>query len=921
MSLEPLKLEDWQKHLEQLATSPFVGSRPQSPADGPEMLIGRKADLERICRAVLERPLVILDGDSGVGKTSLLQNGLYKELEALGYGVFVAQPRSDEPPAPQGHDARWNDESLENYLIALIEKTHDGKNFPTTHRAPLQGEGSCPGKGYSLSDKRDQQPLCATLDEAYQETGAVLIIDQFEELLRQNLDFAAQLVGWVLRVIRSNDTRIVISLRRDSLYRLDDLLRGVKPFSLDRVRIDPITDRESIRQIIATEKKSWREEKGVSDNYKAIAPDAVEELLRLWLDRSGPTKLLDLQATLYALFHRGQMRNTESGQEVEYSFQEGTPTVTIDEVSRLVKEASEAEQVDVFAFGLEESFRLKFQHAERAAREKGLDDYLVLGAREVVKNSLPHLSSGDHKVPINELMLLRRAMKRELDVLGYDHLSDGIIGGMLERLRADPKGATKDILTTKRVDVIEDFGSAIAELQGKRKVPERVTAGPLMACEREQVLVEELRRAAFAIDWLEQTTTVHRNDNGDLNLVHDGAGRALNKWAEETQTGSEEVFHRLTASIGERFEWGNVESKERDDYRVVANANLRECHILGTSFRRVVFVNCDFSAARFTECVFEGVTFVNCLLDDANIEDCTIVGAFNQQRIGVDNKDPDKLRFAPSFLIGVPERMVKAFANYRDEDEPGSSLLFSDTSGVAALPGDPPENFRGKVIAQFGGEARSDNLERVVATSGSVAMVGGRLCFLTLYRCRSKDGGGFVFHHVSGGGLDIVGQQGGSVTIYDGAVRGVSITTDTSGSVNTSGEASNTHRIQFNADQSTLVHTLIADGVQGEAEISNCKVFMLLNASGYKKDGFRVELKGCRWQFLVNTELGENPGREDSRPGEKEESFFKKAEGEAESRFGTVDCERLALLLGKMDYRLHPEKWERQQREPGGKGA
>lgn len=920
MSVEPLKLEVWQKQLDQLTSSPFVGSRPQSPADGPEMLIGREADLERICRAVLERPLVILDGDSGVGKTSLLQNGLYRKLEDFGYGVFVAQPRSGAPPAPQGPVAKWNEECLEQYLVTLIKKTHDGKNFPKTHRAPLTAEGPYPADGFPLSEKRDQ-PLCATLDEAYQETGAVLIIDQFEELLRQNQEFAAQLVGWVLRVIRSNDTRIVISLRRDSLYRLDDLLRGVKPFSLDRVRIGPITDERSIRQIIATEKKSWRKEKEVSEDYKAIAPDAVDMLLRLWLERSGPTKLLDLQATLYALFHRGQSRNPESAQEVEVSPKKGTTSVTIEEVSRLVEDASRAEPHDVFAFGLQESFRLKFLQAERAAREAGLDDYLVLGTREVVKNSLPHLSSGDHKVPINELMLLRRAMKRELDVLGYDHLPDRIIRVMWEWLRSNQTGTTKYLLTTKSGDIIEEFGPAIAELQGERKVPERVTAGPLMACGRERVLVEELRRAAFAFEWLEQTTTVHRNDDGDLNLVHDGAGRALNRWAEETPTGSEEVFHRLTASIGERFEWGNVESTKRDEYLVVANANLRECHILGTTFRRVVFVNCDFSAARFTECVFEGVTFVNCLLDDANIEDCTIVGAFNQGRIEVVKADPDKLRFAPSFLIGVPESMVKVFADYRDIDKPVKSLLFSDTSGVAAMPGGPPEGFRGEVIAQFGGEAWSGSLKRVEATRGSVAMVGGRLCFLTLYRCRSEDGGGFVFHHVSGGGLDIVEQLGGSVTIYDGAVRGVSITTDTSSREGTSGQASNSQGIQFVADQSSLVHTLIADGVQGDAKISNCKIYMLLNACSEKENGFRVQLEGCRWQFLVNTEFGDNPGREESRPGVQEQSFFKKAGGESESLFETVDGKRLAVLLGKMDYRLHPEKWERQQRETGGKRA
>jgi hypothetical protein len=314
---------------------------------------------------------------------------------------------------------------------------------------------------------------------------------------------------------------------------------------------------------------------------------------------------------------------------------------------------------------------------------------------------------------------------------------DQKIKKLFERL--DKKG---DFLAARRSEVLdkEDAGPTSGSTRQLN-----VTAGPLMSSSADEVLVEEIRRVKFAIQWLVETELVRRDPGGTLLLVHDGSGKALRDFADKAALGFQDhPFRLLTAARGEHYEWAEPPNERleppiqgQDACQVVANLNWRECLISQTKFRNIVFLNADFTGSRFDSCTFEGVTFINCLLDDAHFDYCRIISPADLAPVErkTDNTK-EKIRLAPSFMVEAPEQTVRDFAAYDEENAPPSSVLFSDTSGTPAKLGQVPAGHGGEVIAHFTTDAQRNGksgLPRRVPSRGGVIMVGGRLCNLTLY--------------------------------------------------------------------------------------------------------------------------------------------------------------------------------------------
>lgn len=86
---------------------------------------------------------------------------------------------------------------------------------------------------------------------------------------------------------------------------------------------------------------------------------------------------------------------------------------------------------------------------------------------------------------------------------------------------------------------------------------------------------------------------------------------------------------------------------------------------------------------------------------------------------------------------------------------------------------------------------------------------------------------------------------------------------------------------------------------------------MLMNASTRSgSNGFRVDLRNCRYQFLANTEEPlESP--EDSKLVDAR--YFEPIKG-SDSRFITRNREHLARDLETMDYQARPDESEQQRR-------
>lgn len=902
---------DWHETLLRIDECPYVGPRPQSEdRDRQEVLIGRKDDLEMITQKVLDRALVILDGYSGVGKSSLLQNGLLARLRGVGFSVLVGREWSEKPASYAGTRAE-----VEEYLSGCITATHDaGVAWPEDIAERRLRDAS-------LSE------ILGDLDES---TGAVLILDQFEELLRLLPRVSSDVVRWVLDLSYQQDTRVVLSLRTDSMHLLDPLLRGVKPFSMDRIQIHDVSGADTIRSILTTSRVDPAQEVVIGD---LISEEAVIGILDEWAREAAngtEPRLLDLQATLYALYFLSKQRM--GSREDRFADSVGAlRKIEADDVTAFLDRSKELAFNSTFAYGLYESIGLKVQHAEEAARESGFDRYLIEGAREAIKRAAPLLSSGGFKVPLLEAELTQRVLARELRTLGHSlrkewgeesRSIEPIVTTLVKELRTTRhqlprhtrlRHVSSDFLSTRAED-LDCFKSRSGVLRSRRTDrPESwrvvdVTAGPMMASSASETALEEVRRVLFAIDWLTATELVRRDPTGNLVLVHDGAGPALRFWESLQPETADYALHQFTAARGEHFVWEHCIGG--DDLRVIPNLNWRDCRIK-TSFRNLVFANCDFTGSKFDGCTFAGVTFVNCLLDDANFENCTIVGPVDLEQVRRTSESRGA-RLAPSFLIQTARSEASDLASYRGLTAEVSEV-FSDTSGTAAIAGGTPREHLGVTVSHLVlddndlMEVDSTVPPRVRPTSGGVAVVGGRICFLTLYRCKSEQGGSVAFHHVSGDGLYIV-EQGGRVGVHDGAVRGISVTRDIVQDLLPSEHDERADpRLLLEVNESTVQNVYFSRRLRGSAVFSDSIVMTLINASESSGDGFSVHLKNSRYQFVANTEEPDQESREDS--DRSDDAFFAAVPGH-QSRFTVARLSELAKVLEPMDFRFRNEIWE-----------
>lgn len=928
-------LSDWEQALEAIELCPYVGPRPQDAADAG-MLIGREQDLAEIARKVLDFPLVVLDGLSGSGKSSLLQNGLVERLGKKGFQVLVSREWQPLDSLDGAKDEYELDTLIEKYIAKCI--------LATNQRAKPQIKSP---DNVPLEELQQTGGLCDLLDDQYG-SSAILILDQFEELLRQPHEDKARraqsIVEWIVRHGHRHKAHIVLSLRTDSLHLLNPFLRGIRPFLKDAYTVEELKERECIREVIRRY-RCWSDDPVQTKETVEILDEndpVVTRLMELW-DTHRP-KLLNLQATLYTLYFRTRDRGQDSQVPTCAADAEGgAGGVRIDEaaVLSLVSDAKKHSDIDPFTLGLREAVRLKIEHAEQAARQEDLDldPYLVWGAQEIVRRIAPILSSGDFKVPVKDTEVAKRVLGRESRILkatitqelGWRQKDDGTQRGLIATLFDSLHG--HDILSApfEAVGLPDNY---VVQIDAAART--QVTAGPMMLRSATQTMFEEARRVAFAIEWLIATGIVRKDADGTLLLVHDGAGGALTDWARADDVEPNQALHRLTGSRGEHFDWsdhwiGTAPGSDSEQLTVLTNVNWRDCRIT-VGFRKVVFVNCDFRGSQFVECTFDGATFVNCILDDANFEYCTVSGATGLAAIVPEKNRDGQVRLAPSFTVEARRGDVAAFHPYLERVEPdsGTHQFFSDTSGAPARPGTHPPDFQGDYLAHFmlGGEPSTSQLPaRVVPAKGGVAMFGGRLCFLTLYKCSSEDGGSFALHHVSGDGLYVVEQDGVDIDVNGGVIRGVSVSRDTESS-SASGTPALSRPIQLGFRNSFVQNVYFSDGLDGLAAFTNCVVLMLVNANQPPDDagseGFSATLDDCRYQCVINVDLvGERGSAEDSTADTRDVNddtryFTRVADPDIpgeESRYRIVHHDVIASNLSAMDYRFRPEAFEHNKRK------
>ena len=95
-----ITLEKWRKNFLDRDTCPWRGPKPMEAGDD-DLLIGRQDDRDRFAHEVLTHQLVILHGESGVGKSSLLNVGLVRDLSDRGFHPIVCRNWTREAGSPE----------------------------------------------------------------------------------------------------------------------------------------------------------------------------------------------------------------------------------------------------------------------------------------------------------------------------------------------------------------------------------------------------------------------------------------------------------------------------------------------------------------------------------------------------------------------------------------------------------------------------------------------------------------------------------------------------------------------------------------------------------------------------------------------------------------------------------------------------
>ena len=808
-------LAAWQAHFLDLNSCPWPGPRPLLDSHGRgahgadqitthhrdearRQLRGRDLLVDDLATTCISSALVVLHGQSGVGKSSIINAGLVPALESSGQKVILCKDwgvsRERDVGGPDPDLLRWPE--VHDFL------TRSAIKQGVLPRNPFKN-------GVTAVDRDFPNQL-------------VFILDQFEELIRSEPGFAHKVLQWIQDVAGRTTAKFVISLRSEYEYQLRDLYTA--PFAKRaREEIPPITDVETISQIIAGD-----------PDYDAadvmpLADDARDELIKLWTagqsdevttfwNRPG---LLHLQAALYVLWQRREQRvggPYGTGQVTKADVESLCNDWMTRQSERTVR-ASEDGDDSVLGFALERSVQVAIDNCIRSCDSRGstsrpvVPEVVADQTRWIFRDVTEHLASGGYKTQQDMWDLAHK-------VLSY--LDEPV-------LRQTPRWASElyqesDWLGAHRIDYGLNDTPATAR--------STLANGPAAALTTEELLFELYRCYFFALEWMRHANIVQILPSGSsqrVTLTHDRFSEGLAAWRLHEAPDFKEAVGRYVAHRGKSdLSWPSLESALSHD-RLVVNVRWEQCAIRGTEFRDVTFINCNFAGATFERCSFDGAIFVNCVLDDVDFVGCTIRRApewrfTNEQWLALDPEVRRPLvEDPPTFHAHLDRSLADRLTALLPEGPLDSLRVESPPSGSGAVVASiVPE------LPVDGPAASSAPRPEMPTVRGGLVMCGGRLSSLTFRRCTFADGevpAKVVLRHVAGTSLEICEQTHGTFDMFAAAARGLAVTLPVGAA------ASNASRFVFDVRHAKIINTWLGVDLVGTATFTDCNVWQLINAS------------------------------------------------------------------------------------------
>jgi len=578
---------------------PWPGAKPYEIEQG-RFFFGREREILEVRRRVERERLSVLAGPSGVGKTSLIRAGIVRDLLRSRARAESDESKIQMPPILllRGWGATAADTAEDLLLSSLHKAVQD------LQRVANEVED----KSLQHLLFSDYRTLSGALrgETFYEQVrslcraggGLVLVLDQFEELLRAGADLKEGVIKAIIKVHRFEPrARLLLSLRQEFMHELRDLESFEQGLLNRTFYLSPMRE-PAVREAILKAGQAA----GID-----VTERAADTLLG-WIKEvrhTQPIDLLSLQVILREIFNFALERGSTEGK--------GKKTVVID-VPTLEEYRSGQSLESLVGEALERWIARSLTTLD-FDQPSDLLDWAMTPPPATLRATVvrvgaqiaPYLSSGGYKTAQEETSLMFRALHSDLGRLQSDALRD--VSHLLS-LRGIPlREAIKSLAFSEEYS--ESTGENLSGIARRDKWSPARTAEYLAMAFSE--VLRRLRKGNILKPLKVEGTTVWE-------LVHDRVGDPFLKWAEKQLGGWEDAVHRVVAARGE-----DVIITSNQCHQVIQSVCWRGCWIQpvgGAVLEEVVFRECDLRGTIFSNCVFKGGKFENCILDGVLFLDC-----------------------------------------------------------------------------------------------------------------------------------------------------------------------------------------------------------------------------------------------------------------------------------------------------------
>lgn len=255
--------------------SPYRGILPFRYADR-ENFFGREREISELVAKILNYRLVVLFGDSGAGKSSLINAGVVPRLESEGFQPerLRVRPFKENP-----------------FLVERIASgRQDSRFLPSVFAEFAQGGSSDSREVYCSLEQFEK-----ALSHADPERPLVLVLDQFEELFTlfeaADRDLRGRILAFIANAANRKDlaAKIVLGIREDFLGKLELISKEYPQVFDRRVRLDLLGPEAAKRAVVGP----FERKGGFPAEISAETADAIIEEFGHATDQVGihPTQL------------------------------------------------------------------------------------------------------------------------------------------------------------------------------------------------------------------------------------------------------------------------------------------------------------------------------------------------------------------------------------------------------------------------------------------------------------------------------------------------------------------------------------------------------------------------------------------------------------------------------------------------------